>query len=425
MHVILQGSFSHFGAEQLLTLISSHQHSGTLEVIGDRDTARLYFLDGEAVYATGPFGSTGETLVADLFAWDDGSFTFSDDSTLPAGVESAAINLESAFTEGKQRADEWRGLLRFYPNDQLRLRVVADPRTDGAINLTTDEFKLLMKIGQGMSLSRLREDLQRPVLELYRTLQRLEEGGLLERLPLTEEPETSTAEPEPSTDLETHTPPPFESSPSEDWIVPPPAEDAPESDANAQPEPVYPPEPSPVSDLMNPAFAGTLDPSPAFIPSPEPQFDGGATMMLDSPPPQEAPAASHWALPDAPTASRMGTLQMPFAELKTMSGVPASGVLISSSGSRILLTENAYSIGRSTGQDIPITDISVSSKHARISRTFEGFVLEDLNSRNGTFVNGERISEPRVISEGDVVGFGKVVFTFSLAPREGVSPAYS
>ena len=61
-------------------------------------------------------------------------------------------------------------------------------------------------------------------------------------------------------------------------------------------------------------------------------------------------------------------------------------------------------------------DGSVSSKHARIVRTDDGFVIEDLQSRNGTFVNGERVTEgPRKLNDGDLVRLGKVIMTFNVA----------
>jgi S1-C subfamily serine protease len=51
-------------------------------------------------------------------------------------------------------------------------------------------------------------------------------------------------------------------------------------------------------------------------------------------------------------------------------------------------------------------DLDVSSRHAAIVRKTEGFVLQDLGSRNGTFVNGQRISGDTLLRDGDVVGFG-------------------
>ncbi len=51
-------------------------------------------------------------------------------------------------------------------------------------------------------------------------------------------------------------------------------------------------------------------------------------------------------------------------------------------------------------------DLDVSSRHAAIMAKTEGFVLQDLGSKNGTFVNGERLSGDRLLVDGDVIGFG-------------------
>ena len=51
-------------------------------------------------------------------------------------------------------------------------------------------------------------------------------------------------------------------------------------------------------------------------------------------------------------------------------------------------------------------DLDVSSRHAAIVRRNEGFVVQDLGSRNGTFVNGTRISGDTLLKDGDVIGFG-------------------
>ena len=52
-------------------------------------------------------------------------------------------------------------------------------------------------------------------------------------------------------------------------------------------------------------------------------------------------------------------------------------------------------------------DLDVSSRHASIMHKAEGFVLQDLSSRNGTFVNGQRIAGDVVLRDGDVVSFGQ------------------
>ena len=51
-------------------------------------------------------------------------------------------------------------------------------------------------------------------------------------------------------------------------------------------------------------------------------------------------------------------------------------------------------------------DLDVSSRHAAVVRKTDGFVIQDLGSRNGTFVNGKRITTDTPLQDGDVIGFG-------------------
>ncbi|MGD0807045.1 MAG: FHA domain-containing protein [Anaerolineales bacterium] len=77
------------------------------------------------------------------------------------------------------------------------------------------------------------------------------------------------------------------------------------------------------------------------------------------------------------------------------------------------LNMDSMSIGREATNDIVIQDSELSRNHARISRRGVTFLLEDLGSTNGTFVNHQRISSPRMLNPGDEVGFGEnVVLSF-------------
>jgi pSer/pThr/pTyr-binding forkhead associated (FHA) protein len=69
------------------------------------------------------------------------------------------------------------------------------------------------------------------------------------------------------------------------------------------------------------------------------------------------------------------------------------------------LTGDTYTLGRHKNNDISVADPKVSSFHARIDRSPDGFVLVDLGSRNGTFVNGKRI-ESGILKTGDEVRLG-------------------
>jgi pSer/pThr/pTyr-binding forkhead associated (FHA) protein len=71
-------------------------------------------------------------------------------------------------------------------------------------------------------------------------------------------------------------------------------------------------------------------------------------------------------------------------------------------------------IGKGPRNDIVIADTAVSSSHALI-RAEEGvYTITDLGSRNGTFVNSERISEPQKLNHGDIIGIGLSKITFRL-----------
>jgi LysM repeat protein len=82
------------------------------------------------------------------------------------------------------------------------------------------------------------------------------------------------------------------------------------------------------------------------------------------------------------------------------------------------LSKDVITIGRSPDSDIFIDDAEVSRHHARLTRQGNNWLLEDLGSRNGTFVNGQRISGPVVLTPGARVDFGPDVF-FSV---EGMMP---
>src|SRR5512147_157929 len=78
-------------------------------------------------------------------------------------------------------------------------------------------------------------------------------------------------------------------------------------------------------------------------------------------------------------------------------------------GAAFALEGDQMTIGRDSTNEIVINDAEVSRRHARL--TFQGgkYVLEDLGSTNGTFVNGQRLAGPRVLKAGEVVSFGEQI----------------
>src|SRR5579864_8111278 len=79
---------------------------------------------------------------------------------------------------------------------------------------------------------------------------------------------------------------------------------------------------------------------------------------------------------------------------------------------RVPLEKTLTTIGRSSMNDIALSDKSLSRRHVRFLREGDGFSVEDLGSRNGTFVNGEKLLAPRRLREGDRIALGVYTITF-------------
>jgi pSer/pThr/pTyr-binding forkhead associated (FHA) protein len=77
------------------------------------------------------------------------------------------------------------------------------------------------------------------------------------------------------------------------------------------------------------------------------------------------------------------------------------------------LTRDTYTVGRHKNNDIVISDAKVSSFHARIDRTPDGFVVIDLQSRNGSYVNGRRI-ETALLKTGDELRMGAARLSYKV-----------
>jgi hypothetical protein len=80
-------------------------------------------------------------------------------------------------------------------------------------------------------------------------------------------------------------------------------------------------------------------------------------------------------------------------------------------GSRFLLDKEVTTAGRHPDSDIFLDDVTVSRRHAEFIRTGDGFVVADVGSLNGTYLNRERI-ERASVSNGDEVQVGKFRLLF-------------
>ncbi|MFO0899424.1 MAG: EAL domain-containing protein [Pirellulales bacterium] len=78
---------------------------------------------------------------------------------------------------------------------------------------------------------------------------------------------------------------------------------------------------------------------------------------------------------------------------------------------KTLLSSLPFTIGRNDDCDLPIRSTRVSREHAKLIRTGDVYRVRDLDSTNGTFLNGQRIEEA-TLSDGDVVVLADIEFTF-------------
>jgi pSer/pThr/pTyr-binding forkhead associated (FHA) protein len=87
-------------------------------------------------------------------------------------------------------------------------------------------------------------------------------------------------------------------------------------------------------------------------------------------------------------------------------------------GARFLLDTDVVTVGRHPDSDIFLDDISVSRRHANFTRSEGRYVISDLGSLNGSYVNRDRIDTDVVLSGGDEVQIGKYrLIYFSGSPR--------
>lgn len=69
-------------------------------------------------------------------------------------------------------------------------------------------------------------------------------------------------------------------------------------------------------------------------------------------------------------------------------------------------------IGKGSRSDIVIKDAYLSERHAVLESGSDGYLLTDLESKHGTFINGKRVAEPRRLRDGDRIRLGNTEVKF-------------
>ena len=94
----------------------------------------------------------------------------------------------------------------------------------------------------------------------------------------------------------------------------------------------------------------------------------------------------------------------------------AISMYLTSGDRRYLLAEGASVIGRAHDTAIRIDSGGVSRHHARIVVQGDKARVEDLGSKNGTFIGSALVTQPRLLNDGDEIRVGPVALTFKIAP---------
>ena len=106
-----------------------------------------------------------------------------------------------------------------------------------------------------------------------------------------------------------------------------------------------------------------------------------------------------------------------------LDALPAGSALLvvkrgPNAGSRFLLDADTTTAGRHPESDIFLDDVTVSRRHAEFARESGGFIVRDVGSLNGTYLNRERI-DAAGLAGGDEVQIGKYRLVFLVGPRGG------
>jgi hypothetical protein len=100
------------------------------------------------------------------------------------------------------------------------------------------------------------------------------------------------------------------------------------------------------------------------------------------------------------------------SQLKQGVGGSAMASIVLPSGQRISLNQGTVSVGRLPECTISVNDSNISRQHAEMRQGGGGYVVVDLNSTNGTLVNGIRINGEHRLSDGDIISFGSTHVRF-------------
>src|SRR5688500_6936267 len=118
------------------------------------------------------------------------------------------------------------------------------------------------------------------------------------------------------------------------------------------------------------------------------------------------------------------TEEMTTDDVEAVENLPAGSAMLliqrgPDAGARFLLDTDVVTVGRHPDSDIFLDDISVSRRHATFTRGDSGYVVSDLGSLNGSYVNRDRIDNDVTLTGGDEVQIGKYRLIYFAGSSKG------
>jgi hypothetical protein len=157
-----------------------------------------------------------------------------------------------------------------------------------------------------------------------------------------------------------------------------------------------------ITGVSRAALASSPAPAPAPAPSPASEVVGATRIVTMDDMGGTSIQTGFFNAADSPA-----TMMVPVAVLVGPQNGDASGAVATPHR----LGSSTY-IGRSEESHIRVQRPSVSRQHALVSAGPTGFMIQDLHSQNGTYINGERITESASLNDGDRVTLGDAEFVF-------------
>lgn len=304
-------------------------------------------------------------VIFDLFNWNEGTFSFYDDVAPPPDAVTLQMDIQNLIMEGVRRLDERGRLAEIFPDLDAVMEVYGNRESlRDSLTLTPDEWRILFLIDGRRTLRELCQLAGNPDdLGSLEVMKRLLTGNLIgfsrSHLSMSSAPAMPPAVPSPPPSAEAEAEPAAEPS-------------AARSGASAADLTAL------VADVL---IGARVEPRPSA--DPRERSDAGVVV--------------------SPTAVQYSEQTM---------ALWARLVLKAAGHSRSFpLAVETQTLGRSPNNNIVIADPVVSTFHARIDRTRDGFNIVDLSSTNGTFLNGKRVATA-LLKPHDEIQVGSVRLTY-------------